>query len=105
MQPGGAVRDEYALERDERELGRLADRFRCSFELAEDDLVLAHQDRAEVANVPLPTPETGFDLAHAPVESRQVGLVDVGPEAFGYEPLGALHHPASVAHSGRSGKP
>jgi len=48
MEPRGAICGEDALERDLCAFGDFADRLRTPLELAEDDLVLAQEDRAQV---------------------------------------------------------
>src|SRR5258707_877292 len=82
---GGVIRllpDEEWLRRVRDDLGPLGDLLdRCgrSFELAEDDLVVPQQNRAEVADV---RRETGGDSR---VERPNVLVSDVGPEALGGE--------------------
>ena len=73
------------LERDARLFRDGTHRVRWAVELAEDDLVLAEEDRAEVADA-----EPRRRLRDAAVERLEVRVVDVGPEALGDE---ALFHP------------
>jgi len=77
--PGRVAGSEDALEWDLGPLGDLTDDCGGAFELAEDDLVLAQQDRAEVANVRY---EAGCDSR---IERAHVLLSDVRPEALGDE--------------------
>ena len=73
---------EDAFERHARSFGDGADAVRGPVELAEDDLVLAQEDRSEVADM-----ELRRRLGNAAIQSVEVGLADVGPEALGDETL------------------
>ena len=85
-----------ALERDLRPLCDGSHRFGRAVELAEDDLVLAKQHRAEIADVDVQSPPRD-----PRVERLEVGLADVGPEALGDEAAGSV----SISADRRAGGP
>src|SRR5579884_1775180 len=66
---------EQPLERDPRPLDRSAHGGSRAFELAEDDLVLTHQDRPEVAHAAARPRELGHDGPRPRVERLQVGVL------------------------------
>jgi hypothetical protein len=74
---------EDALERDVRAFCDGSYRLGLAVELAEHDLVLAEEDRPEIADV-----ESRRHLRHATVERVEVGFADVGPEALRDEAAG-----------------
>ena len=86
QRPGRVGGGEDALERDPCQFGDAADAVRGPLELAEDDLVFAQQNRAEVPNRAIRA-EFGDHLVDAPVERGEFGIVDVGPVALGDEAL------------------
>jgi len=87
---------EDPFERHARPFRDRADAVGGPVELAEDDFVLAQEDRPEVADV-----ELCRRRCDAAIESVEVGLADVGPEALGDEAGGSRFHSAD----GRDGGP
>ena len=78
---------EDAFERHPRPFRDRADALGGSVEVAEDDFVLAQENRTEVTDV-----ELRGRRCDAAIQSVEVGLADVGPEALGDEAGGSRFH-------------
>ena len=91
--PGRGTRLEDPLEGDGRPFGDAAHRGLGTLEAAEDHLVFAHEQRAQVANDVAVSRELSGAGIDAVVERDQVGLVDTRPEALGevFGPVWMLH--------------
>src|SRR5581483_1832125 len=98
--PGRVGGFEDALERDLRQLGGAAHRIRRALELAQDDLVLAHQDRAQVADGLAGLGELAGGGGGALVARRHLRPGHARPEALGDEAASFLSHATE-----RSGRP
>lgn len=88
--PRRVPRLEDPLEGNGRQFGDATHRALGTFEAAQDDLVLAHEQRAEVPN-DLPVNRQLIDAGiGAFIEGDEVGLLDTGPEALG-QVFGPFH--------------
>src|SRR5580765_4988562 len=83
--PGGAGGSDDPVGWDFRLLDDSPHGLLAPREQAQDHLVLAHQDRAEVAHRLACTCQFGRVRPGARIERTQGRLVDAGPEAFGHE--------------------
>ena len=81
--PGRADGFEDALERDQCALSDLADSRLSRFEQAQDDLVGAHEQRAQIADLLIRLGEVGHDRLDSVVEQLQICVPNAGPEALG----------------------
>lgn len=82
---------EDPLERNLGALGDAVDGFGAALELAEHDLVLAQEERAEIPDS-VGRQEGRNCLLDAAVERLQVGVLDARPEALGHVPLALRIH-------------
>ena len=87
------------LKRDRRPLGGATHRGLGSLEAAEDDLILGHEQRAEVANDLPACGELGGGGRGAIVESAEIRLAHTGPEA-----LGQILGPVDMLHTDKVGR-